>query len=55
MDGERERLVSILEAEKRSVVTNDVNNDQRIIELSIKEGCGMEELRQEIMRMLGEV
>jgi hypothetical protein len=55
VDGARERLVSILESEKRSVVASDAHNEQRIIELSIKEGRGVEELRQEVMWMLGEV
>ena len=30
-------------------------SDRHFIELSIKEGAGVEELRQEVMRMLGEV
>ena len=49
MDGARERLVHILEAEGRG------QYDRHFIELSIKEGAGVEELRQEVMRMLGEV
>jgi len=49
VDGARERLVRILEAEGRD------QSDWHFIELSIKEGAGVEELRQEVMRMLGEV
>ncbi len=49
VDGAQERLVRILEAEGRD------QSDQHFIELSIKEGAGMEELRQEVMRMLGKV
>ena len=49
VDGARERLVRILEAEGRD------QSDRHFIELSIKEGAGVEELRQEVMRMLGEV
>ena len=46
VDGAEERLAQILEAEM---------SDQDFIELSIKEGQGVDDLRQEVMRMLGEV
>ena len=49
VDGTRERLVHILEAEGRG------QYDRHFIELSIKEGAGVEELRKEVMRMLGKV
>ena len=61
VDGARERLVHIIEAERRLVQQQhrgegmDDVNDRYFIELSIKEGQGVEELRQEVMRMLGEV
>jgi hypothetical protein len=42
VDGARERLVHILEAEGRG------QYDLHFIELSIKEGAGVEELRQEV-------
>jgi nucleolar GTP-binding protein len=58
IDGARERLVHIIEAERqylqRGGGASDAN-DKYFIELSIKEGLGVEELRQEVMRMLGEV
>ena len=47
VDGARERLVQILEAEGGA--------PDGFIELSIKEGQGVEALRDEVMRMLGEV
>ncbi|KAL3807187.1 hypothetical protein ACHAXA_006680 [Cyclostephanos tholiformis] len=52
VDGARERLVSILEAEGG---TSSPVAARHFIELSIKDGVGVEELRQEVMRMLGEV
>jgi len=58
IDGARERLVHIIEAERQHLQrgggASDAN-DKYFIELSIKEGLGVEELRQEVMRMLGEV
>jgi len=47
VDGARERLERILEAEGGPA--------DGFIELSIKEGQGVEDLRDEVMRMLGEV
>jgi GTP1/Obg family GTP-binding protein len=59
VDGARERLIEIMEAErleKRQKGIDSGDNDEHyFIELSIKEGQGVEELRQEVMRMLGEV
>lgn len=61
VDGARERLMAILEEERierAKARGDDASNDedeQYFIELSIKEGRGVEELRQEVMRMLGEV
>ena len=62
VDGAVERLLQIIESEKKigsgsSGNNNNNNNNHKhgIIELSIKEGVGVEELRQEVMRMLGEV
>jgi GTP1/Obg family GTP-binding protein len=61
VDGAVERLLQIIESEKKmgsgsSGNNNNKNNHEHgIIELSIKEGVGVEELRQEVMRMLGEV
>lgn len=61
VDGAKERLVDILEEERLERVKqrgsdDDSGDDQHFfIELSIKEGHGVEELRQEVMRMLGEV
>jgi len=61
VDGAKERLMSILEEERLERVKqrgSDVNSDDDqhyFIELSIKEGLGVDELRQEVMRMLGEV
>jgi len=52
VDGARERLVQILEAERQQ---RGGDADHYFIELSIKEGQGVDELRQEVMRMLGEV
>jgi len=53
VDGARERLVDILEEERKQ--HGDDGEETYFIELSIKEGDGVEELRQEVMRMLGEV
>lgn len=65
IDGARERLVHIIEAEQRLMhqqqqrrgggLVDDDASARYFIELSIKEGQGVEELRQEVMRMLGEV
>ncbi|KAL3774323.1 hypothetical protein ACHAW5_009842 [Stephanodiscus triporus] len=58
VDGARERLAQILEAEGRhggGAAAAAAAADRHFIELSIKEGQGVEELRQEVMRMLGEV
>ena len=58
VDGARERLVEIMEAERLEKVKKGISGDDDehfFIELSIKEGQGVEELRQEVMRMLGEV
>ena len=57
VDGARERLIEIMEAERLEKVKKglDVEEENYFIELSIKEGQGVEELRQEVMRMLGEV
>jgi nucleolar GTP-binding protein len=49
VDGALERLTSILDAEGGAMA------DRRFIELSIKDGLGVEELRREVMRMLREV
>eukprot|EP00578_Thalassiosira_sp_NH16_P008461 CAMPEP_0181117800 /NCGR_PEP_ID=MMETSP1071-20121207/22731_1 /TAXON_ID=35127 /ORGANISM="Thalassiosira sp., Strain NH16" /LENGTH=558 /DNA_ID=CAMNT_0023202243 /DNA_START=477 /DNA_END=2153 /DNA_ORIENTATION=+ len=54
VDGAGERLVQILDAE-REQRGGDVAADQPYITLSVKEGQGVDELRQEVMRMLGEV
>lgn len=53
VDGARERLAQILEEEKQQ--RGEDAADQFFIELSIMEGQGVDELRQEVMRMLGEV
>ena len=53
VDGASERLAQILEAEQKQRDDNAV--DQYFIELSVKEGQGVDEVRQEVMRMLGEV
>lgn len=53
VDGARERLIQIMEAEKKQRGGDD--DDHYFLELSIKEGQGVDELRQEVMRMLGEV
>lgn len=53
VDGARERLDQILEEERRG--GNEASADQYFIELSVKDGQGVDELRQEVMRMLGEV
>ena len=59
VDGAKERLMDILEEERleRAKVRgdNDADDEHYFIELSIKEGQGVEELRQEVMQMLGEV
>lgn len=61
VDGAVERLLQIIESEKKMGSgssgnnNNKINHEHGIIELSIKEGVGVEELRQEVMRMLGEV
>ena len=68
IDGARERLVHIIEAERRVMHQQQQQQQRRgggsvdddtsaryFIELSIKEGQGVDELRQEVMRMLGEV
>eukprot|EP00804_Cyclotella_cryptica_P007749 CCRYP_001360-RA/>CCRYP_001360-RA protein AED:0.01 eAED:0.01 QI:221/1/1/1/0.33/0.25/4/2285/601 len=67
VDGARERLMDILEEERaerrkqrgrdegEAGENNDNDDEHYFIELSIKEGQGVEELRQEVMRMLGEV
>lgn len=57
LDGARERLVEIMEAERLEKAKKGIDSDEEnyFIELSIKEGQGVEELRQEVMRMLGEV
>lgn len=77
IDGARERLVHIIESERRLILQQQEQqqqhqqhqqrgrggggrdsldtSDRYFIELSIKEGQGVEELRQEVMRMLGEV
>lgn len=56
VDGAVERLLQIIESEKKIGSGSGNNNHEHgIIELSIKEGLGVEELRQEVMRMLGEV
>lgn len=51
VEGGKERLLQILEAEH----SGEEDVDRYLIELSIKEGWGLEDLRQEVMRMLGEV
>jgi nucleolar GTP-binding protein len=64
VDGAKERLMDILEEERlersrqRGVEAGNKEKEEDenyFIELSIKEGMGVEELRQEVMRMLGEV
>lgn len=74
IDGARERLVHIIESERRQILHQQEQQQQQhrqryggegggsldtsdryFIELSIKEGQGVDELRQEVMRMLGEV
>ncbi|KAL7430256.1 hypothetical protein ACHAXM_002096 [Skeletonema potamos] len=57
VDGARERLVEIMDAERSEKAKKGLDSDDEsyFIELSIKEGQGVEELRQEVMRMLGEV
>jgi hypothetical protein len=64
VDSVRERLIRILEEEGRvqeQQAEHDgggggaASADMHFIELSTKEGTGMEELRQEVMRMLGKV
>ncbi len=64
VDGVRERLVRILEeegrvqeqrAERGGGGGGAASADMHFIELSTKEGTGVEELRQEVMRVLGEV
>ena len=60
VDGARERLIEIMEAERlekrqKGIDSGGDNDEHYFIELSIKEGQGVEELRQEVMRMLGEV
>jgi len=55
VEGARERLVQILEAEGRGGEEDGNSVDRYLIELSVKEGWGVEDLRQEVMRMLGEV
>jgi hypothetical protein len=63
VDGAKERLIDILKEERLErakvrggeVVDGDEEDGQYFIELSIKEGQGVEELRQEVMCMLGEV
>ena len=62
VDGSKERLIQILEAEKLErtkhrggIAGSDIDHAHNFIELSIKEGRGVEELRQEVMRMLGQV
>lgn len=56
VDGAVERLLQIIESEKKLGSSSGNNNQEHgIIELSIKEGLGVDELRQEVMRMLGEV
>lgn len=54
VDGARERLGQILEAEQKER-GGDAFDKQFFIELSVKDGQGVDELRQEVMRMLGEV
>lgn len=62
IDGAEERLKQILETEQKDRLeqrggsAGDVIHDSQFyINLSIKEGQGVDELRQEVMRMLGEV
>lgn len=55
VDGARERLIDILQAEQEQRGLDTGTAEQYFIELSIKEGQGVDELRQEVMRMLGEV
>jgi nucleolar GTP-binding protein len=52
VEGARERLEMILAAEGRG---DEEGDESHLIELSVKEGQGVDELRQEVMRMLGEV
>jgi len=51
--GARERLERILAVEERG--DKGGSESHLVIELSVKEGRGLDELRQEVMRMLGEV
>ncbi|KAL9180973.1 hypothetical protein ACHAXT_009778 [Thalassiosira profunda] len=53
VDGARERLAQIMEAERQQ--RGGEASEDYFIELSIKEGQAVDELRQEVMRMLGEV
>lgn len=53
VDGARERVGQILEAEQKERGPDAA--EQFFIELSVKDGQGVDELRQEVMRMLGEV
>eukprot|EP00571_Detonula_confervacea_P002952 CAMPEP_0172314112 /NCGR_PEP_ID=MMETSP1058-20130122/21705_1 /TAXON_ID=83371 /ORGANISM="Detonula confervacea, Strain CCMP 353" /LENGTH=598 /DNA_ID=CAMNT_0013027893 /DNA_START=210 /DNA_END=2009 /DNA_ORIENTATION=+ len=53
VDGAQERLAQILEAEQKERGGDAAG--QFFIELSVKDGQGVDELRQEVMRMLGEV
>jgi len=61
IDGAEERLKDILKAEQleraqqRGLSGDDAGDEPYYIILSIKEGMGVDELRQEVMRMLGEV
>jgi nucleolar GTP-binding protein len=61
VDGAKERLMEILKEERlerakiRGGEVDDDKEQEYFIELSIKEGQGVEELRQEVMSMLGEV
>ncbi len=42
-------------AQHRGVAVDNAGDEPYYIVLSIKEGMGVDELRQEVMRMLGEV
>lgn len=42
-------------AQQRGLLGDDAGDEPYYIILSIKEGMGVDELRQEVMRMLGEV
>ncbi len=64
MDSVRERLVRILEEEGRvqeqrpecsSIGGGAASPNMHFIELSIKEETGAEEMKQEVMRLLGKV